>query len=1058
MKPIRLKFSGLQSYREEQEINFVELGSLGLFGIFGPTGSGKSTILDAVTLALFGNVERAVGGTKGIMNHFAERLFVSFEFLLGQETYLVERSYVRNKHDDESVLNKGARLVKTGSTVEVLADKATDVTETIERLLGMTFKDFTRAVILPQNKFDQFLKLTEGERAKMLEKIFCLEEFGEELLLRAKNLEAQLQQEIHTNVKLMTQLGDVSDEVIQKIREELQAKKEEIKKKEALKKELENKLKELEQLARIYEEIAVLAKERERLEGMKPQIAGDKVTLERAQKAEPLRSLFNQLEDLFMREQAEAKILAERTGKDRAAEEIFIEAQERLNKAREGQAELNHLKEEDLPKINVAGEYEKQVLTLQAELNNIRNALKATQIEIEKTTALGLQKKAMLEQLETKLKGYEQGLKDLFQVLACREEIDRVLSLLSELENAEKLEREASSFLEEREKVLKREEEELKLILAEKREYFNVDPLKVSISQFMEMLPALLGKVSTEQLKAEELYDHLVYENMAQVLAEKLTENEPCPVCGSAHHPKPAGKGVSSEELGRAKQVVLKLKEELEKLRPWTEKVNIKFNKFQHLQDDVQSLHLPNYEARVKAANLLRHRFIEETVNLKNTVRDILPAALHKPERDMVRMLKEHLVKADGQLKVLTEQKGNLEQQKITVEKDMDELRAKLITLKADKVNLEKNVQALENSLTELEHRLRELLGGLDLAEFAGKVRKRMGQLEQELSEAEKEWQEAAKRKQETAEALAESKVSLLKTREHLAKIRADLSDTAAREGFKTLEEIKEALLDSSARAQISQRIQEYEKNLNHVEQTLLGLEAKIIHQPFNLQEMAEQKELLHKVNREYNEDMRQEGALQKELEDLQAKQITLQELETLNQKFTGRKELVGRLLNLLKGRRFVQFLAAEHLRDMAGEASIRLGTLTGQRFALELDEGCGFVMRDDYSGGQRRPVNTLSGGETFLTSLSLALALSSKIQLKGKYPLGFFFLDEGFGTLDPEKLELVMGALEKLHDAQRMVGVITHVPELKSRMPRYLEVIPAKQDGTGSRVVVKIN
>jgi exonuclease SbcC len=1058
MKPIRLKFSGLQSYREEQEINFAELGSLGLFGIFGPTGSGKSTILDAVTLALFGNVERAAGGTKGIMNHFTERLFVSFEFLLGQETYLVERSYVRNKHDDESVLNKGARLVKTGRTVEVLADKATDVTETIERLLGMTFKDFTRAVILPQNKFDQFLKLTEGERAKMLEKIFCLEEFGEGLLLRAKNLEAQLQQEIHTNVKLMTQLGDVSDEAIQKIREELQAKKEEIKKKEALKKELENKLKELEQLARIYEEIAVLAKERERLEGMKPQIAGDKVTLERAQKAEPLRSLFNQLEDLFMREQAEAKIQAERTGKDRAAEDRFIEAQERLNKAREGQAELNRLKEEELPKINVAGEYEKQVFTLQAELDKNRNALKVTQIEIDKTTASGLQKKATVEQLESKLKGYEQGLKDLFQVLACREEIDRVLSLLSELENAEKLEKEASSFLEEREKVLKKEEEELRLILAEKREYFNADPLQDSISQFMEMLPALLGKVSTEQQKAEKLYNHLVYENMAQVLAEKLTENEPCPVCGSVHHPQPARKGVSSEELGRAKQETQKLKEELEKLRPWTEKVNIKFNKYQHLQDDVQSLHRPNYEARVKAANLLRQRFIEETVNLKNTVRDILPSALHKPERDMVRMLKEHLVKADGKLKVLTEQKGNLEQQKITVEKDMDELRAKLITLKADKVNLEKNVQALENSLTELEHRLRELLGGLDLAEFAGKVRKRIGQLEQELSEAEKEWQEAAKRKQETAEALAESKVSLLKTREHLAKIRADLSDTAAREGFKSLEEIKEALLDSSARAQISQRIQEYEKNLNHVEQTLLGLEAKIIHQPFNLQEMAEQRELLHKVNREYNEDIRLEGALQKELEDLQAKQITLQGLETLNQKLTGRKELVGRLLNLLKGRRFVQFLAAEHLRDMAGEASIRLGTLTGQRFALELDEGCGFVMRDDYSGGQRRPVNTLSGGETFLTSLSLALALSSKIQLKGKYPLGFFFLDEGFGTLDPEKLELVMGALEKLHDAQRMVGVITHVPELKSRMPRYLEVVPAKQDGTGSRVVVKIN
>lgn len=137
--------------------------------------------------------------------------------------------------------------------------------------------------------------------------------------------------------------------------------------------------------------------------------------------------------------------------------------------------------------------------------------------------------------------------------------------------------------------------------------------------------------------------------------------------------------------------------------------------------------------------------------------------------------------------------------------------------------------------------------------------------------------------------------------------------------------------------------------------------------------------------------------------------------------------------------------------------ASERLGQLTRQRYALEVDSGGGFVIRDDANGGVRRPVTTLSGGETFLTSLALALALSAQIQLKGIYPLQFFFfLDEGFGTLDQDLLETVITALEKLHMDKLTVGVISHVPELKARLPRKLIVHPAEPSGSGSRIVME--
>ncbi|NKI24569.1 SMC family ATPase, partial [Paenibacillus dendritiformis] len=167
-------------------------------------------------------------------------------------------------------------------------------------------------------------------------------------------------------------------------------------------------------------------------------------------------------------------------------------------------------------------------------------------------------------------------------------------------------------------------------------------------------------------------------------------------------------------------------------------------------------------------------------------------------------------------------------------------------------------------------------------------------------------------------------------------------------------------------------------------------------------------------------------------------------------------EEQLGRLQQLqsiFRGNAFVEFIAEEQLMQVSRAASERLKKLTKQRYALEVDSGGGFVIRDDGNGGIRRPVSTLSGGETFLTSLALALALSAQIQLRGMYPLEFFFLDEGFGTLDPELLDTVVTALEKLHHDRLAVGVISHVPELRARLARKLSVLPAELTGAGSRI-----
>ncbi|MNU96963.1 Nuclease SbcCD subunit C [compost metagenome] len=194
----------------------------------------------------------------------------------------------------------------------------------------------------------------------------------------------------------------------------------------------------------------------------------------------------------------------------------------------------------------------------------------------------------------------------------------------------------------------------------------------------------------------------------------------------------------------------------------------------------------------------------------------------------------------------------------------------------------------------------------------------------------------------------------------------------------------------------------------------------------------------------------------ERDLEDIEVRHIRWKELESNRIKLNHSANLLSKLQSSLRGNAFVEYVAEEQLMNVSQAASQRLRDLTKQRYSLETDSGGGFIICDDANGGIKRPVSTLSGGETFLTSLALALALSAQIQLRGQYPLQFFFLDEGFGTLDPELLDTVITSLEQLHHDHLAVGVISHVAELRARLPRKLVVIPAENAGLGSRIMIE--
>jgi exonuclease SbcC len=176
MKPIKLVIKGLNSFKQQQTIDFSKLTSRGLFGIFGPTGSGKSSILDGITIALYGKNAR---GSTHFINTQCDEMNIMFEFIIIQDQlkhYKVYRTFKRNSNNGADT--KKAKVVDVSNEKIVIAEGKTLVDQKCKEIIGLEFADFIRTVVLPQGKFSEFLTLEGKEKRDMLERIFALEQYG----------------------------------------------------------------------------------------------------------------------------------------------------------------------------------------------------------------------------------------------------------------------------------------------------------------------------------------------------------------------------------------------------------------------------------------------------------------------------------------------------------------------------------------------------------------------------------------------------------------------------------------------------------------------------------------------------------------------------------------------------------------------------------------------------------------------------------------------------------------------------------------------------------------
>lgn len=1173
MRPIKLELSGLNSYIDKATVDFEKLTDRGLFGIFGNTGSGKSTILDAITIAMYGNISR---NTKEFINSSCDKAIISYEFEIGSKNtkrrYKVDRTIVRTNTGTKTSY---ARLVeiKNDETETVLADKVGDVNTKVTQIVGLTANDFTRSVVLPQGKFNDFLKLTGSERRDMLERIFNLEKYGRGLIDKVRKRKNIQNQSLRDITSKLSQYDGVNEQVYDGIEKEL----EELKELEKIKNnEFESAQQKYTESNEIYEKQVQkenYEKRKKELDLKNQEIRDKAVQLENAINAEKINPYIFEVQKL------DKKINEDNSHSEMLEKKLDILSKELLlSKNKYEEAYQN--KNESMPKLSEEKTKLQRAFQLEQELVNLDKELKEIK---EKGTSLNKEKDILEKEkldLESKKDIITKSVKDLeskISKLKIGADLKHKIFLAYEKEKenntisnekSAKLDRldEISKKLDDVNLKIKYVQRDKNLVegklnelqihqdclnkkspgenedIVSKTEYVTSLRLKIDIIKENEVkkdeLQSDLNKILEQKHHVErELVvlndrldstkrhvddlekevDKLRYLNLALELRKELKENMPCPVCGSRHH-ETLDKVNQDEQIAFTKSKLEKLKQEEHLIKNNIDDLNnknseyvsaekIKLKEMEEVKSKIGELKSSELSSRLdeesKKLEILKinvQRWQQDKEDTDNKLKKLKEEKnlIEKEElklqenintyKKLSKELKEEIEVIDVKLKKVKEEYMGL---KAVVK--IQDLGSKVIEInKNEKITEDLNKQyqevaqtkdTIDNEIKKYQNSLHktelELMKAREIYTEKRKVREEKyndiiaitkGESSKYLLESlELSINKLITQEESTKKKLEEQKIEYdkysteksnvdgrLKIAKEQFESQSDiLNQLLIDYKFESIYAVKRALLEPDHKRRLHDEIAEYDEEQKILTLKIEGLIEYLCGRTVKPEVFEELKNKIYNLKVEVGTIAKNIGAKQNTLNTLRESIEKVKELNKELKVVQHNVDLLEDLDKIVQGNRFVEYVATNQLKYIALEASKRLEGITKGRYALEIDSTLNFVMRDNFNGGQRRSVDTLSGGETFLTSLSLALALSSQIQLKGSAPLEFFFLDEGFGSLDNELLEVVMESLEKLHSDKLSVGIISHVEELKNRVPIKLVVSPSEA-GSGSKVKIE--
>ncbi|HEX7063587.1 MAG TPA: SMC family ATPase [Bacillales bacterium] len=1030
MKPLKITMTAFGPYKNREAIDFSELDKHRLFVISGNTGAGKTTIFDAICFALYGEASgEERNDTQLLRSHFASdeiHTSVELDFELHGRTYRVFRQLAHVKGSNKTATGAAYELYETtgGETVPCVDRfNVTDINDKIEQILGLSKDQFSQIVMLPQGEFRKLLTSETENKEDILRRIFktgLYKSLAERLKEKRKEAGQRYEQQARErdfhiqNIKavlpereeaplfqVLAQEHYNTIQIVESLEEEAchyMRETEQNKKKQA-----ESAKAYQEQMAAYHRAEAMNEKFRSldgkqvkkaELDAEVPQIKEKEHHLERAERASRL-DVYEQYLKEIRQETAEKKQALERAeGKKKQAEASLTEAQTAYEKE-EANSEKREKVNQELNRLNDFLPTVRELDSKKAKLTNLVTSQNRLEKEIQALDAELAKDKQQKQQLDQRLKKLDQAIMDL-----------------------------------------PRKQEEL----IELRDRWKV------LNDFIDVQKKIAADESNVRLKqqesemAQKAYDHAEQrwlEGQAVLIADHLHDGMPCPVCGSTNHPNKAS---VHEDLPT--------KAELDRLRKArTEKEQVYLQA--QANRDALNKQLSEKEIDVREYGFQGQDFSKQRDQLEQQGKHL------KKETDALRQDQETLKKLRQTEEALGKEiEGKAEK----AENLKNELREKKAAYQTQKALYDRELQPIPEELRSLEH-----------------LKQRLQETQQVKQRLEQQWKEAQERLQRAKESAATAGANIVNAEKQQAeasekakKAAGQFDEELKKAGFADEEAYRQARMAEADRAGLKQAIEAFHTERSNLASQIRELEKELKGQSrVDLEKLSAEVEYLGKVLETAGKALQTSESYQKEADKLK-RSITIAAEKVKEEEMA--LQTVTDLYDVVRGDNarkisFERYLQIEFLEQIIQSANERLRRLSnGQFYLMRSDRlekrgkqsGLGLDVYDAYTG-QTRDVKSLSGGEKFNASLCLALGMTDVIQaFEGGISIETMFIDEGFGSLDEESLNKAIDTLIDLQKSGRMVGVISHVQELKNAIPAVLDVQKTKEGPSRTRFLIK--
>ena len=1019
MIPKTLVMEGIYSYRERVTIDFEPLTAARLFGIFGPVGSGKSTVLEAISLALFGDTTRL--NSKGdnrnynLLNLRSDRLWIDFEFVNydGDEyRFTVEARRRGTDFEKVGTMKRSGYRRENGEWYPL-------PTVSGETVLGVSYDNFRRTVIIPQGRFQEFLQLGVKDRTEMLKDLFGLDRF--DLYRGTKNLLDRAVQRITALEAAIAETPADTDHQLTELAAEL----EQATARRTAAVEQRNAAvtwrDRLEGVAELLREQDALTAAEQALASRAPAIESDRTRLThletvRSQLLVPFRERERAVsalaEETKRRDEAVAACTPLREERERREAQVAtLETAEQMRSEREARRDL----------LGRALAY----VTDRAELHRIRAATTdereqqaATQAKLAEYTETEMQFNESLTSVReglpdhATLRAAESVKRSRDELTACRDGLHRLVVDMNKLVAAA---RDAGAVVELPSDVSAAEPD---------TERDTGSDIELYIDTALATLTEWIATVRRERHREEHLAE----------VALTLRAGEPCPVCGSRDHPAPIA---GAAEPAAATSATPADAAESTPASPASPPADLDAEQFEG--------ELHRLAAAYRAARERERAGEAELQQLRRSVdpdSDGRRPAVHIDEiaDDLDALWARH-----QELDTLLQQQATLRVDRDRLQQETAERESRLATENGRIAEIERR---LGQTGDELPAELRDLDDPTVVEAEIAEITDKLNRLSSDLHSA-REHLTAARSAEDRAVATEqERRASHARAEEAVRSAEDALAAAMERIGVAPEEDLP-ALMEAAATVDdVRQRIEEYDGAIRDARSQRRTLEEKLREQtPPELDQsidaaLEDARARVTAAESRIQETDTAIGELTNRRSVLEGQRERRAALTAERDELMARKTNIDTLLRLFTGNRFVTFVAQVFLEQLVAVANDRFRRLTRNRLELVLRGDHEFEVIDFLNGGRRRSVKTLSGGQTFQAALCLALALVDSIDRAGGTDQpGFFFLDEGFGSLDEEALQDVFATLTDLRRENRIVGVISHVESLQQEIDAFLRV-----------------